>query len=346
MFRSLFLASATCLIASPQAFAQPDRQQELLKRFPQADLNKDGTLTREEFRKFREQQRDQRQAQPKSPIKRYPLQDMLAKYEAREFKGVPYRLLKPLGFDAKADRKYPLILSLHGAGGKGNDNRKSLKVWNGVLMEEAFQKEHPCFVVAPQSEVAWRVPGSVPELTEKQIAEFPEVWRKIASGRRGFLQQQPGGVLDKVFDLLDEMEKEFPIDADRVYVLGHSMGGFGTFECLAVRPKRFAAAIPSAGGLAPWHDPAKFAHVPVWAFHGDADPTVPVGLTRVVFDAMKKAGGDMKFTSLAKVGHGANAFAFVYTGDDMAEGFQTHYSSDRCDQTADVWDWLFAQKRE
>ena len=279
-------------------------------------------------------------------LKQYRVEDMSKAYEAREFDGMPYRLLKPPADAKPTDRKFPLILSLHGAGGKGDDNLKNLKIWNGVLMERKFQQKHPCFVVVPQSQVAWRVPGSVPKLNEEQIASFPQSWRDFAAGRSGFTRDDSEAVLQKVFDLLDVLTEELPIDTDRVYVLGHSMGGFGTFEALAMQPQRFAAAIPSAGGLSPWLSPSRFTHVPVWAFHGDDDRTVPIGLTQHVFEEMKKAGGNMKFTSLARVAHGANAFAFIYTGDDMANGFVTHYSSELCDKSPDVWDWLFAQTRQ
>lgn len=166
------------------------------------------------------------------------------------------------------------------------------------------------------------------------------------AGRRRFTADDSAGVLHKVFELLDALQKEFPIDPDRVYVLGHSMGGFGAFECLAIQPNRFAAAVASAGGLSPWHDPAKFTHVPIWAFHGERDTTVPIGLSRTVFERMKRSNGNMKFTPLAGVGHGASVFAFSYTGDRPGDGFKTQYSSSRCDRTPSVWDWLFRQRRK
>ena len=65
----------------------------------------------------------------------------------------PYRLMKPINFDAS--KKYPVILSLHGAGGKGSDNRKQLKVWNGQLAEKAVRTKFPCYVLAPQAAGLW-----------------------------------------------------------------------------------------------------------------------------------------------------------------------------------------------
>ncbi len=106
----------------------------------------------------------------------------------------------------------------------------------------------------------------------------------------------------------------------------------------------FAAAIPTAGGLMPWHNPKKFARVPIWAFHGSIDPIVSVGLTREIFAAMQECGGNMKYTELPGVTHGVNSYAFAYTGDDSDWGFITKCSSDKCDDTQDIWDWLFRQK--
>jgi len=85
--------------------------------------------------------------------------------------------------------------------------------------------------------------------------------------------------------------------------------------------------------------------VPVWAFHGGADQTVPVDLTRDAFRQLDELNAVAKYTELKDVGHNASAYGFAYTGDDAGRGFVTHYASDRCDKTANVWDWLFAQKR-
>ncbi len=338
------------VLALGQESKQEQRLKAFLSTFPEADANEDGVLTMDEVRVFRSQQmvrsRQDQNPEPRSPMPRMSQEAMEAVYEAREFEGLPYRLLRPIDLESDSDRVYPLILSLHGAGGKGQDNKKNLKAWNGVLAQEALRRKHPCFVVAPQSAGPWRVAGSVPELTPAHIQEFPKVWQNAMAARPMFSEKAPEGKLGTVFELLNALMEEFPIDPKRIYVLGHSMGGFGTFEAIAMEPERFAAAIPSAGGLSPWLDAERFQHVPIWAFHGDQDRTVPVGLTQVVFDRVKALQGNMKFTVLGGVGHGASGFAFIYTGDDMHEGFVTHRSSEQCDPTADVWDWLFAQARE
>jgi len=330
-----------------------------LKKSPDADLNKDGTLTREEFNTFRKLSRTTApptgnplagaadvHALAKS-FPRYPPAQLAERFTAQEFDGVRYRFFIPTEAkpEAGSEQKFPLVLSLHGAGGKGDDNLANLKNWNGTMTEPEFQQAHPCFIVVPQSSGPWRVPADDPALTDADIGGYPEAWQNIAGKRAAWMDRKPDGNLDRVFALLDSLAGTYPIDIDRVYVLGHSMGGFGSFEAIAQQPHRFAAAIPSAGGLLPWHDVRPFAHVPIWAFHGDRDTTVPYDLSRTAFEQVKAAGGNMKLTRLGGVDHGAAAFAFVYSGDEMHENFVTLRSGDQCDPTANVWDWLFARRR-
>ncbi|MEO0448601.1 MAG: alpha/beta fold hydrolase, partial [Verrucomicrobiota bacterium] len=261
-----------CLLFVTSSWGQQDaRLEAYFQQYPEADANKDGVLSLGEAKVHRKAQRSS-PAQPtrgEGGERRYSSAELAEIYEAREFQGVPYRFFRPDHEAHPAGTKFPLILSLHGAGGKGRDNLKNLKPWNGTVTEAGFQAEYPCFVVAPQSTGSWKVAGSVPEVTDEMIASYPPIWQKMAVSRPGFLGKGDSGlILGKVFGLLDELQEIEPIDVDRVYVLGHSMGGFGTFEALAEQPDRFAAGVPSAGGLSPWHDPETFAEVPVWAFHG------------------------------------------------------------------------------
>jgi predicted peptidase len=86
----------------------------------------------------------------------------------------------------------------------------------------------------------------------------------------------------------------------------------------------------------PWSDPTSpFAKA----------PTIDDVFTAHVFERLKEIGGNLKFTTLRGVKHGANTPAFHYNGDDPAKGFFTAYASDRPDKTEDIWDWLFNQAR-
>ncbi|MEJ6571201.1 MAG: hypothetical protein QNL39_04380, partial [Akkermansiaceae bacterium] len=71
-------------------------------------------------------------------------------YEAKTFGKLNYRLMSPIDLKNNTEKKYPLILSLHGAGGRGTKNIKNLRRWNGLLAEESLRRKYPCYVLAPQ----------------------------------------------------------------------------------------------------------------------------------------------------------------------------------------------------
>jgi len=280
--------------------------------------------------------------------------ETLALYETGKFKGVQYRLMKPIDFDPS--KTYPLILSLHGGSGRGTKNIKNLLIWNEYLADEDLRRKHPAFVLAPQSNGRWLDNTSkvkiYPEPGSITIDDLPKAMRKFGPQMIERIEEagraEPVyGVLDEVFELIDtKLSKQYKIDADRVYVLGHSMGGLGTFAAVYQHPDRFAAAIPSAGAFYPWLDAKRIQDVPLWIFHGKPDKVVDYLGSRHVFDRLSKLNANAKFTTLKGVGHGSkNSPAFRYTGDDPEKGYITEYASDRCDKTDHVWDWLFRQKR-
>ncbi|MEZ6079723.1 MAG: hypothetical protein R3C56_29850 [Pirellulaceae bacterium] len=139
------------------------------------------------------------------------------------------------------------------------------------------------------------------------------------------------------------MPKKLSVDTDRVYVLGHSMGApelgmpFGRARAICRYPKPRADCCREATF-------AKFKDVPIWAFHGGSDPVAPTDFSREIFARLKEVKGNLKYTELRDVQHGAAQFAFNYQGDQPEKGFVTQYSSHRCDMTDNVWDWLFRQE--
>lgn len=282
--------------------------------------------------------------------------ETFALYEPAEFKGVKYRLMKPIDFDPS--KTYPLILSMHGAGGRGTQNIKSLRKWNEWLADEELRRKHPCFVLVPQSPGFWLDPaaehGILPEPGTLKIEDLPEGMREM--GQRTLdtaaaVAKNPNdprisnGVLGKVLEYIDtELGKQYKNDADRIYCLGHSMGGMGTFVAVYQHPDRFAAAIPSAGAFYPWLDAARIKDVPLWIFHSNDDKVVDYVGSRHPFERLKKLNANTKLTTVTGVGHGSR-LSFNYTGDDPEKDYVTEYASDRPDKTDHVWDWLFRQNR-
>src|SRR5262249_34331435 len=122
-------------------------------------------------------------------------------------------------------------------------------------------------------------------------------------------------------DIVDALKRELPIDASRLYVTGQSMGGAGVWNLLAHRPNVFAAAVVCCGSQTP-DDVSALKQVPLWDFHGDADKTVPVAISRRRIAALRKAGGDPLSTEYSGVDH--NVWEWAYSEPALPE-------------------WLFAQ---
>jgi len=200
-----------------------------------------------------------------------------------------YRLFVPPAYDPA--RKFPLILWLHNAAGRGTDNLGQISGWNfpgsHLWTRPEYQAKFPAFVLVPQVEEtkAWARPH----------ANTAPVSIRLA------------------LEILDAVEKEYHIDSDRVYVAGQSMGGEGVWSAMAFAPGRFAAAIALCGyGFDDMIAPD--AKVPVWIFQGDADPIVSVKHAREWVAALRKAGGHPKYTEYPGVDHKVWDKAFAEPG--------------------------------
>jgi predicted peptidase len=193
------------------------------------------------------------------------------------------RLLAPVKIEP--GRKYPLVVFLHGAGERGADNVLQLKYLPAWLAVPAARERHPCFVLAPQCrmderwvDVSWADKTSIPRAAE------------------------PTTDLRAVMAMLEAVLNDEPIDPDRVYLTGISMGGFGTWDLASRMPDRFAALLPICGG-GDERTAARIAGIPTWVVHGDADKAVPVERSRTMVEAVKAAGGTVKYTEYEGVGH-------------------------------------------
>jgi len=207
--------------------------------------------------------------------------------EAREFKSAAgkkllYRLFKPASAGPK--QKVPLVLFLHGAGERGDDNQAQTK--HGVRFFLQNQAKFPCTLVAPQCPARF------------QWVDTP--WGNL----KHTIPAQPTEPMQSTIELLAALQKEFPaIDAKRLYVTGLSMGGFGTWDIISRFPRKFAAAVPVCGGADEAQAPA-IAKIPLWVFHGGADDVVKTVRSRNIVAALKAAGGSPRYTEYPGVGHG------------------------------------------
>ena len=133
------------------------------------------------------------------------------------------------------------------------------------------ERDRRCFVLAPQA------------------PKKDETW----SGKNGV----------SVIEIAKDLIKHLPIDENRIYLTGYSMGAYGTFRLLGAEPKFFAAAVPIAGGGNP-SAARDYKKVPIWIFHGAKDPTVKVEQSQKMVEALKKARADVQYTEFPEGDHG------------------------------------------
>ncbi len=194
------------------------------------------------------------------------------------------------------EKTWPVILSFHGAGERGSDGKSQVNVGLGAAIR-------------------------VREQSFPFIAVFPQCEDLAVPARQGWLPQAIDG--RRALAILAEVEKSFRTDEDRVYLTGVSMGGFGAWAHAAADPDRWAAVVPICGGAdADWA--AKLVHLPIWCFHGAIDRVVPTDESRQMIAALKKGGGNPRFTEFPGVGH--NAWDIAY-------------------QSEELFAWLLAQRR-
>ena len=108
--------------------------------------------------------------------------------------------------------------------------------------------------------------------------------------------------LHLVHELIGELKRTYNIDEARVYVAGQSMGGFGTFAIISEHPRTFAAGVALCGG-GDQSKVARLVNVPIWVFHGAKDESVAVERSRTIVTEIKKAGGRVRYTEYADIGH-------------------------------------------
>lgn len=220
-----------------------------------------------------------------------------------------YRLFIPKNISK--NQKYPLVLFLHGGGERGNDNELQIIANRGAVVwaEPGHQAEHPCFVLAPQcpSDSSWAgLPGD------------PELFK-------------PSKVLQGVVKLIKKLIGEYNIDPKRIYVTGMSMGGVGTFSVISAYPELFAAAIPICGQGDP-KQASKIRNIPIWVFHAEDDPVVPVEGSRSMVRALVDVGGKVKYTEYPK-------------GYMDSIGVFPHGSWVPTYENEEVIDWMFEQRK-
>ncbi|MFC3551015.1 phospholipase [Lysobacter cavernae] len=210
---------------------------------------------------------------------------------------------------AAGGRHPPVIVFLHGSGERGDDNILQTQVGLGPYLRR-HRADFPALVVFPQTP-----PG----------------------------QSWSGGNTRLALAALDASVREFGGDPDRIALTGISRGGYGVYELALAQPLRFAALVPVCGGITQSnvHEPLvvegvatapdpfaaaaqRLQHLPMWIFHGGRDEVITPDQSRHMVEALRRVGGEVRYTEFAEAGH--NAWDPAYA-------------------TPELWAWVFAQKR-
>ncbi len=227
--------------------------------------------------------------------------------------GYGYLQFLPKGYDAKADKKWPLIMFLHGSGERGTN------VW--LVSVHGPPKLVKPVVEPPKNE------------TPQARAQREEAMRKLSENFIVISPQCPADSRwdnDTLLALLDQVIATHKVDTTRVYLTGLSMGGFGTWSLGVRHADRFAALAPICGGgeridvlIAGRKNKAALQSAAVWAFHGGKDTAVPVEESEKMIAAMKKAGAkDLQLTIYPEAGH--DSWTETYANPKLYDWFLQH----------------------
>ena len=183
--------------------------------------------------------------------------------------------------DLDPGRPSPLVLFLHGAGERDGEDKAPHEVGLGPAIM-AHPERFPCLVVMPRC--------------------LADLWWT--------------DVLQHVDAALEAALERYNVDPERVYLTGMSMGGYATWTYGARHADRFAALLPVCGGGRA-QDVKQLARLPIWATHGADDEVVPPEESQRIVQAVRRAGGDVKYTEYTGVGH--NSWDLTYGNAEMIQ---------------------------
>jgi predicted esterase len=210
-----------------------------------------------------------------------------------EFHGVTYRFQVYLPEEFRRDDKkpWPIVLFLHGRGERGAEGMWQTQIGLPMALRD-HPERWPFVIVLPQ-------------------CPYPNFWTDP-------------DMLTLAMAELDQEQDEFHTDADRTYLTGLSMGGYGAWELAKLYPKRWAAIVIASGGIfwsyAPerWLESATLlndyirsvGHTPIWLFHGSDDPVVPPKESEMMFAGLKASGGHVRLWIYQGLQHDSWSRAF------------------------------------
>jgi predicted esterase len=213
--------------------------------------------------------------------------------EVTDVRGYRALVLVPVNTSEAINGKFPMILFLHGIGESGNDLNRLRN--NGFPRNLEGDQTFPFVFVMPQC----------PSSTEWYYTNADNV-----TAMRTFL---------------DDISARFPVDTNRIYITGLSMGGIGSWYFAIKLPTRFAALVPVAFRGDGW-SPCPAKDIPVWAFHGARDAVIPFDKAQLLVDQFTACGGSVRFTVYPNGSHDGSTWTVTYNNPD-------------------VYDWMLRKKK-
>lgn len=244
-------------------------------------------------------------------------------------------------YSATANDPAPLVLFLHGAGERGNDNEAQVENSVAKAYGDIESMFYDSYVIAPQCPYRATEDGAdSSDDTHMDITYTKWVDHRWDAGNYKLSEVRETKALAAVADLVEQYAELPQVDASRVYVVGLSMGGFGTWDIVARHSELFAAAVVMCGG-GPSDKAAELADIPVYAFHDTADPVVAYSETSLpLYNAVKAQGkGKMRLVPMQGFGHGIWNEVWSIGGSGRAD---KDIENDACPR---IIDWLFEQSK-
>jgi pimeloyl-ACP methyl ester carboxylesterase len=232
-------------------------------------------------------------------------------FELLKYKTLYYKILKPINIEA--NKKYPVVICLHGAAQMDNDTTQfSPTTYGKQLALPQVRLDYPAFIIVPKTSKLWDLNDL--SMLKDIIAGLPTV------------------------------------DMSRIYVVGHSAGGQGTYLFIETEPQYFAAAIACSAYGNRVKNRQGLINFNLWSMHGDADNTVPYDKDYSLFVDMKALKARMKFTTYFGFTHGkSDEYIFGINGIDSAitplnaDQYKTEFAGPDSDPETNTLKWMFSK---
>lgn len=221
-------------------------------------------------------------------------------YTGANNSGIYYRLLRPQQVDK--EKRYPLVLVLHGSGVEGTDNSRQLGILPKLWARPEIRAQYPAYVVVPQ---------------------FPRRSSNYSlNAQKNVLASVPDICLNTALQLVDSLKKALPVDDRKIYVMGFSMGASSTINSLELQQGLFAAAV-AISGIPAFEHINTLATTPLWIIHGNADQENPFASDSLLYkELVALHHRHLRFWEVDQLDH--QVYSELYTSDIIPRWLFSH----------------------